>query len=1184
MIINFLLIRFYALKRIPLNVSRKNAGKNQKYIRELTLLSKLQHENIVRYFGTWIDDQDIDSASSGDSINEGANDGESSEDVDVNGWMEVTSSLFAPEPSFSSDFLQFERDDDDTNDDTNDTSGGNQDTDTDKKSDPSTLPSGQSSARRVIRFLYIQMELCENHTLRNAIDDGLVTGDENVSRRKRLFREILEGLSYLHENGIIHRDLKPVNIFLDGKGRVKIGDLGLAAPETVIGHSSDGSRSDGSRSVGGKNQTDEGDTGVVGTPLYMAPELTTEATKGNGKGVGSLAWPKNVHYSKKVDMYSLGIIFFEMCYKVTTKMERCLVLTGIRRQEIMFPPDCDSVIKCSEEKELARRLLNHDPQLRPSCEEVMELPYIPPLELHEREEQTVLRNVISNKSSKSYKHMLSLLLSKRMDPSDEFVYNYDHRLNYTGCILPGSRSHIPFNPPHLQILHRIRSFELVTSHLQSLFRSFGGTRFTAPTFTPIGGTSFGGTSFGGKSFGGKSFGASFGTSVSLPTDCFLVMDRSGNVICPPRSLRLPLARHVARHNLTPLRSYSIEKVYQQCKSNYSPPEHFEAAFDIFTDRVSKSQFIPEIELLSLISQVISDFSQLNNKGTTIKLGHNRIFTSILLYFDIDYAMHGRVFDILNDARMSVSKRSNQATSSDQDTEVSNKYAEVSNKYDIRMIESRLESENILTDKNKINNLIQLMSIERESLSEFQSSLKSLMRKKSPPQVESLNEVISAINELKIIFRCSRLSRGESDEITRTRFVTHLILSPDQYSDFVFQLEQEVRRKRSSSQRSPQSTIIAIGGRYDQLVDRFGSNSSLIVNGYRKMRVDSSGQEVPSIGAVGLSFEVEKLVQMALQEEKEWETIRANFSSNSSESFGLIDVAISAINEESIDSTDKDQEMVISELISLSNELREQNFRVICIPTPSHQVNQFDQVTKECLALKVKVMVILQLDMDDKNEKHFITSKVYGNQKQTFVVKKSCRYNLEEVLDCIKHVLGHRSRDQKTQPSESFDREKSVDRSMYQRQGDDKVDHGDKSGTSVVNASTQFNVQFVTLESKLSSLQKKKFENTIQTILSSPFQGINKLHIIAIDLPFNVIKHLSGELDLQQLIKLNDKDKGVKLINSLIDSLSEKFPRFRKHFPHLFQAVQGLVSSKMKEKIGMIVLITFTDEMKFGILS
>lgn len=40
--------------------------------------------------------------------------------------------------------------------------------------------------------------------------------------------QLINGVSYLHDNWIIHRDLKPANILVTGGGQVKIGDLGLA--------------------------------------------------------------------------------------------------------------------------------------------------------------------------------------------------------------------------------------------------------------------------------------------------------------------------------------------------------------------------------------------------------------------------------------------------------------------------------------------------------------------------------------------------------------------------------------------------------------------------------------------------------------------------------------------------------------------------------------------------------------------------------------------------------------------------------------------------------------------------------------------------------------------------------------------------------------------------------------------
>ena len=124
---------------------------------------------------------------------------------------------------------------------------------------------------------------------------------------------------------MIHRDLKPVNIFLDLNDRVKIGDFGLATTHPFTKLSVTGNTNctrdivDCNKpGLGNASHSQESLTGKVGTALYVSPEL------GNNTQT-------RVKYTQKVDLYSLGIIFFEMCYRpLSTSMERVKVLGNLR--------------------------------------------------------------------------------------------------------------------------------------------------------------------------------------------------------------------------------------------------------------------------------------------------------------------------------------------------------------------------------------------------------------------------------------------------------------------------------------------------------------------------------------------------------------------------------------------------------------------------------------------------------------------------------------------------------------------------------------------------------------------------------------------------------------------------------------------------------------------------------------
>ena len=108
------------------------------------------------------------------------------------------------------------------------------------------------------------MEYCEGISLDRYLMNDLYQINEYIVFI--IFRQLVEGLSYIHDQGVIHRDLKPSNIFIKNS-QVKIGDFGLA-------------RNTRSSNFVGKLKVLEGQpensdflySVKVGTPLYNAPE------------------------------------------------------------------------------------------------------------------------------------------------------------------------------------------------------------------------------------------------------------------------------------------------------------------------------------------------------------------------------------------------------------------------------------------------------------------------------------------------------------------------------------------------------------------------------------------------------------------------------------------------------------------------------------------------------------------------------------------------------------------------------------------------------------------------------------------------------------------------------------------------------------------------------------------------
>lgn len=184
-------------------------------------------------------------------------------------------------------------------------------------------------------------------------------GDGNSPSRRHCFHiipsmkiilGILSGVEYLHSKGIVHRDLKPANIFLSIPGdneideegcprcrsgretatatpqycRPRIGDFGLVADLSNYG--------DARSPHGGALTSFKNDTMPirhVGTEFYCPPIPQFLPSESGGRQLHGHNNPYTI--DEKLDVFALGVILFELLYRLNTKMERQMVLAQLTR-------------------------------------------------------------------------------------------------------------------------------------------------------------------------------------------------------------------------------------------------------------------------------------------------------------------------------------------------------------------------------------------------------------------------------------------------------------------------------------------------------------------------------------------------------------------------------------------------------------------------------------------------------------------------------------------------------------------------------------------------------------------------------------------------------------------------------------------------------------------------------------
>ncbi|KAI3334922.1 serine/threonine-protein kinase gcn2 [Ustulina deusta] len=559
--------QIYAIKKI----TQPSQSSLTEILKEVRLLSQLSHPAVVRYYNTWLEEipdfSDTDGETSTDYLNTDGSKDTATQDLDIQfatstGGLDFISSSH-PNIEFGYDDSGSEDEDElDQNGHDGDDSEDDSDSE-DSSSDPLTgMPSPvrvRSEQRGFRTVMYISMEYCDKRTLRDLIQRNLWKETEEIWR---LFRQILEGLVHIHGLNIVHRDLKPENVFIglgpDGVNNVKIGDFGLA----TTGHFA-------ADKAASANLESSDLTRSVGTSYYVAPEVRRQAS-------GS--------YTSKVDMYSLGIIFFEMCYYSIVGMERADKL-GKLGQYGQLPDDFQ--VGNTIPADIVQSLVTHDVKARPSSIELLRSGKLP-IQMENETTRRALASLTST-SSPYYPKVVSTLFAAPLEPTKDFAWDMS-----APC------------PTVAELLYR----GIVKEELTSIFRRHGAVEAPRSSLYPR------------------------SSHYSASQNVVQLLDQNGTVVQLPFDLMLGNARLLAKQSHPPdiRRSFAFGHVYRDRQSGGQPQMIGEVDFDI-TSADTLDLALKEAEVIKVLDEIIETFP--STSSMCFYLGHSDLLQLIFEYCNID---------------------------------------------------------------------------------------------------------------------------------------------------------------------------------------------------------------------------------------------------------------------------------------------------------------------------------------------------------------------------------------------------------------------------------------------------------------------------------------------------------------------------------------------------------------------
>ncbi|KAG6028523.1 hypothetical protein E4U41_000640 [Claviceps citrina] len=159
------------------------------------------------------------------------------------------------------------------------------------------------------------MEYCSEGDLFGLVQKGFLKGEDKKKDRLCLFKQLVQGVNYLHAHGIAHRDIKLENLLLTKDSKLKITDFGVSE---VFSGTHPGLRESGGQCGQNMGEVRLCAPGICGSEPYIAPEVLEKKNSYDARALdvwgsaivmiyltfGGAIWSRaeagNVHYDKLV--------------------------------------------------------------------------------------------------------------------------------------------------------------------------------------------------------------------------------------------------------------------------------------------------------------------------------------------------------------------------------------------------------------------------------------------------------------------------------------------------------------------------------------------------------------------------------------------------------------------------------------------------------------------------------------------------------------------------------------------------------------------------------------------------------------------------------------------------------------------------------------------------------------------